>query len=186
MKAFAAPSRRAEPRASGLPPKASPARSPAAVRQILHGARVQRSPDDAVLEESERMRDQTRRQIREGLRREVDDLRQFPFTTKDPDRGFRPQDLAQLDKAGVSLTFAGSLSPLPADAEKRCSKPAGTLGVSPGSSLACISSSHSGHIRRTTPSPSVSSRQWEHIRCTPGSVIPSIIPSVIRITWPAT
>ena len=64
------------------------------------------------------MRDETRRRIREGLRREVDDLKQFPFTTKDPDRGFRPQDLAQLDKAGVSLTFAGSLSPLPADAQK--------------------------------------------------------------------
>jgi hypothetical protein len=103
------------------PAPAAPARS-LAVRQILHGLlhgpRVQRSPDDAVLEESERMRDQTRRHIREGLKNKVDDLQQFPFTTKDPDRGFRPQDLAQLDKARVSLTFAGNLSPLPADAQK--------------------------------------------------------------------
>jgi hypothetical protein len=92
--------------------------SPAAIRQILHGPRVQRDVDDAVVEESERMRDDFHRHVRQTLRIKVDDLKQFPFSTTDPNRGFRPQDLAQLDKAGVALSFAGNLSPLPADAQK--------------------------------------------------------------------
>jgi len=38
--------------------------------------------------------------------------------TKDPNRGFRPEDLTRLTAAGVPLTFTGSLSPLSADLQK--------------------------------------------------------------------
>jgi hypothetical protein len=38
--------------------------------------------------------------------------------TKDPKRGFRPEDLARLTAAGTPLTFTGNLSPLSADLQK--------------------------------------------------------------------
>jgi hypothetical protein len=46
------------------------------------------------------------------------DKEQFPWPATDPDRGFRPQDLAALQKQNVALSFSGSLSPMPADAQK--------------------------------------------------------------------
>ena len=103
------------PAAAPRPSRASrPARIPA-VREILHGPRVQRDDLDAVVIESERMRDAFRADARRMLRQRIADLERFPFSTTDPNRGFRPQDLAALDTAGVSITFAGSLSPIPAD-----------------------------------------------------------------------
>jgi hypothetical protein len=45
------------------------------------------------------------------------DLEEFPIP-RDPDRGFRPEDLQNLRQSGGSLTFSGSLSPLSADVQR--------------------------------------------------------------------
>jgi len=42
----------------------------------------------------------------------------FPFSTTDPARGFRTEDLARLTAKGVSLTFSGDLSPLSRQAQE--------------------------------------------------------------------
>lgn len=110
---------RAAPAQTPRARKAAPRTDAAAVRQVLHRPRVQRQNRPASTPEDPYAEAMRYYDIWKGKRPAVDpDKEQFPLATSDASRGFRSADLARLSAAGVALSFAGSLAPLPADAQK--------------------------------------------------------------------
>ncbi|MFP5247497.1 MAG: DUF4157 domain-containing protein, partial [Thermoanaerobaculia bacterium] len=75
---------------------------------------VQRQPkggdDEELLKEA--------RKLAKPRRRWILDETEFGNPLNDADRGFREQDLAALQKQGVSLSFSGSLDPMPEPMQK--------------------------------------------------------------------
>jgi len=74
---------------------------------------LQRDDIDDAVEASEQLGDEFRKERRGDLSDTVRDMGPPPMSTTDPARGFRLQDLQSIK----SLTFKGSLSPLPAKAQ---------------------------------------------------------------------
>lgn len=58
------------------------------------------------------------RKILRPVRVKIPERTKFPYPDTFPERGFRFENLEKLDKENIALSFAGDLSPLPADAQK--------------------------------------------------------------------